>query len=64
MCRQGHPYQSRAFPHHPHGNCCCHFTTRRFFAKEEQIAQLEGYLEELQAETREVEKRIKEIKES
>lgn len=42
------------------GGCCCgHGMRRRFFSKEEQLARLRNYLEELRAEAQEVEKAIR-----
>ncbi len=49
---------------------CCHgqgghgFTPRRFFSKEERIAELKNYIQELQKEIKVVEKRIKSMEES
>ncbi|MGB9663189.1 MAG: hypothetical protein ACPL5F_14460 [Moorellaceae bacterium] len=55
-----HPKES----HHSF-KCCCpspHFH-RRYFTKEEEIARLEKYLEDLRAEQRAVEERIKKMRE-
>lgn len=51
--------------HHPAGSCTCGQPMRfgrRFWAKEEMIAWLEGYLEDLREETKAVEERIAEMK--
>ncbi|SMB98522.1 hypothetical protein SAMN00808754_2385 [Thermanaeromonas toyohensis ToBE] len=56
-----HPKESR----HPSNYCCCrpfHFH-RRYYTKEEEIALLEKYLEDLKAEQRAVEEQIKKMKE-
>jgi len=48
--------------------CCCghagHYMARRFFSKEERIANLKNYLQNLQQEIAEVEKRIKSLEEN
>ncbi len=48
-----------------HGGCCCgsgmHFH-RRFLSKEEKLARLEAYLQDLKAEAKVVEEQIKELK--
>ncbi|MFO7943645.1 MAG: hypothetical protein R6U51_05020 [Anaerolineales bacterium] len=57
--------------HHRSADCCCgerrhhregHFH-RRYFTREEKIAELEGYLEDLQAEIQAVEERLADLKE-
>lgn len=52
---------------HHHGGCCCTSGTggkfhRRFLSKDEQVARLEAYFKDLQAEAKAVEGKIKEIK--
>ncbi|MGA9347542.1 MAG: hypothetical protein WBW48_01895 [Anaerolineae bacterium] len=55
--------------HHGYG-CCCgpadcgpgHHFGRRFATREERIARLEEYLQDLQAEAKAVEERIAEFK--
>ena len=66
MCGRGfhHGHQGHA------GGCCCdpadwgpgHRFARHFPSREERIARLEEYLQELQAEARAVEERIAELK--
>jgi len=51
--------------HHP-SNFCCHHPFhfhRRYYSKDEEIARLEKYLEDLKAEQKAVEERIKELQE-
>lgn len=52
--------------HHHNGSCDCdnrsHFK-RRFVTKEEKVAQLEQYLEDLQKETQAVQEHIAVLKE-
>ena len=44
------------------GGCCCGGSMRRrFFSKEERLARLRDYLEELRAEAQQVEKAIREL---
>jgi hypothetical protein len=45
-----------------HEGCCRHFH-RRFFSKEEKIAKMEAYAQELKAELKVVEGIIQKIKE-
>lgn len=52
---------------HHHGGCCCTSGSggklhRRFLSKDEQVARLEAYLKDLQAEAKAVEGKIKEIR--
>ena len=49
---------------HHFGGCCCapSYPPRYFITKEEVIAQLEEYLNDLQAEAKGVEERIAELK--
>lgn len=63
--------QCRCRDHHGSADCCCgerrhhregHFH-RRYFTREEKIAELEGYLEDLQAEIQAVEERLADLKE-
>jgi len=61
----GHPTHHTPWraSHHPWGCCCTSgHLPRRFIAREEVIAQLEEYLENLQAEAKGVEERITELK--
>lgn len=46
-------------------SCCCHSFRfhRHYYTKEEEIARLEKYLEDLKAEQKAVEERIKKIQE-
>lgn len=50
---------------HYQGSCCCGDgrLKRRFFTREEKAAKLEEYIEDLQAEIKAVESKIKRIKE-
>lgn len=49
-------------PHGWHGGCCCGGgMRRRFSSKEERLASLRDYLEELKAEAQQVEKAIREL---
>ena len=65
MCRSSECGCGHAGHHRPemaagHGGCC-HGpgqVTRRFPAREEVLAELEGYLKQLQAEVKGVEERI------
>ena len=47
---------------HGHGCCCGHFH-RSVFTKEEEIAKLEAYLQDLKDEAKAVESKIKMMKE-
>lgn len=51
--------------YHPSAFCCPHplHFHRRLFTKEEEIARLERYLEDLKAEQKAVEEQIKKLKE-
>ena len=48
--------------HHQQGCCAGGFRHRRFFTKEETVAQLEEYLAYLKAETKGLEEHIAELK--
>ncbi|MGI5875860.1 MAG: hypothetical protein ACOX6X_03450 [Dethiobacteria bacterium] len=64
MCCHDHRHQNRH--HGPASQCCCGGgggLQRRFFTKEEEIARLEDYLNNLQAEIKAVEARIQALKE-
>jgi|GEM_PF-840268 len=64
-CGCGHPghHVIREGWHHQYG-CCCHagYHVRRFPTKEEMIARMEDYLEQLRGEIKYVEERLAEIK--
>jgi len=70
MCHSiecGHGYPHRHAPDrasHHHWGCCCGsgYGMRRFRTKKEILAELEEYLEQLQAESKGVEEHIAEIK--
>lgn len=64
MCGHGEPHG-----HDSHGGCCCqpgglhgHPFQRHFSTREEQIARLEEYVKEVQAEAKAVKERLAEIK--
>ncbi|MCS5695329.1 hypothetical protein [Desulfofundulus thermocisternus] len=68
---KGHCYGHQGYGHgYVHGHapghrgCHCHggHFQRHFYGKEEQLARLENYLKQLQAEVKAVEERIKELK--
>lgn len=57
-----HPFHGPGHPGHGPG-CCCgapqgHVFGRRFATREEQVARLERYLQDLRAEAQAVEERI------
>lgn len=68
MCHEHHGHHGHA------GGCCCEggdwewghgrHHRRRFLTREERIARLEQYLQDLQAEIKAVEERLAEIKAS
>ena len=63
-CGCGHSgHQTRHQWGHNVGGCCMpHHGVRRFFTREEIIAELEEYLTELRAEVKGVEERLAELK--
>lgn len=72
MCREiecgcGHSghYVPRGHWHHHWGGCCApDFGRRRFPTREETIAELEEYLEQLKEEVKGVEEHITELRKS
>jgi len=69
-CGDRHGHDGCGEQEHRHGRghgCCCegepgrHFQ-RRFHTREERLASLEGYLQDLQAEVKAVEEQIAELK--
>ena len=64
-CGCGYPnYHAPGRARHHHWGCCCgpSYGTRRFPTRKEILAELEEYLEQLQAEIKGVEEHIAEIK--
>ncbi|MDI7246118.1 MAG: hypothetical protein QME92_01410 [Bacillota bacterium] len=58
MCCEGHAHHHSAW--HAGDGCCCRAGRfpRRFLSREERLELLRGYLEDLKAEMREVERRV------
>lgn len=61
-CRHQAHHTPRGGGHHQQGCCAGGSGYRRFFTKEEAIAQLEEYLNSLQAEVKGLEEHIAELK--